>query len=150
MDERLVLNQLGIGLAHQPGDLLDELPHDRLVDAEPPGVSHQPAEHPPQDVSSALVRRQDPVRDEERAGPPSGPYSGPRSTKISEQGPQGPAVCVHQKLAGSPCGSNLPLRTIRSGARPTSSTHSWAASSSDSNTVTQRRSWSIPYRPVTS
>jgi hypothetical protein len=65
-------------------------------------------------------------------GPPSAPYFAPRSTKISEHGPHGPAVCIHQKFAGSPCSSNLPRRTIRSGGIPTASAQIWAASSSSS------------------
>ena len=47
-------------------------------------------------------------RSSSTAGPPSGPWAGPRSTKISEHGPAGPAAWVHQKL------SALPRRTMRS------------------------------------
>ncbi len=53
-------------------------------------------------------------RSSSTAGPPSGPNAGPRSTKISLQGPAGPAACVHQKL------SALPRRTSRSDGMPRS------------------------------
>ena len=35
-------------------------------------------------------------RSSSTSGPPSGPYRAPRSTKISEHGPPGPAACVCQ------------------------------------------------------
>ena len=44
-------------------------------------------------------------------GPPSGPYSGPRSQKISELGPHGPVSAMRQKLSS-------PRRWIRSGGTP--------------------------------
>ncbi len=72
---------------------------------------------------------------------PSGPYSGPRSSRISEHGPHGPGTPIDQKL------SFMPSRTIRSSGRPTRRFHKAMASRSSWNTLTQSRDSSNPYPP---
>ena len=62
-----VLDELGIGVAHLPGDdtaeAVDVLEPDALA------VLHGPADDPPADVAAALVRRRDAVGDQERHRP---------------------------------------------------------------------------------
>ncbi len=82
-------------------------------------------------------------RSSSTAGPPSGPWADPRSTKISEHGPAGPAACVHQKLSALPRRTILPAGIPRSCQIP-------MLSSSFSNTLTQIRSRSMPNPSVTS
>ncbi|CAB4912516.1 unannotated protein [freshwater metagenome] len=76
------------------------------------------------------------------AGPPSGPCSGPKSKKISVEGPQGPVSPISQKLS-------LSSRWILLGSRPTTSVQMPSASSSVTWHVTQRRSPSMPRTSVT-
>ena len=71
-------------------------------------------------------------RSESVAGPPSGPNSGPRSQKISDEGPHGPVSPMRQKFGS-------PSRWIRSGGNPTTSRQIRSASSSSSCTVTHNR-----------
>ena len=76
------------------------------------------------------------------AGPPSGPCSGPKSKKISEDGPHGPVSPISQKLS-------LSRRWMRSRGTPTPSAQMSSASSSETWHVIQIRSPSTPRVSVT-
>ena len=63
LNERDVLEQLGIGLAHLSVNLVDELGQEGALDAQQAAVEHGAAEQAAQDVLAALVTGQDAVRD---------------------------------------------------------------------------------------
>ena len=63
LDERDVLEQLGIGLAHLSVDLVDKLGQEGTLDAQQATVEHGAAEQAAKDVLAALVAGQDAVRD---------------------------------------------------------------------------------------
>jgi hypothetical protein len=64
-DQRLRTNQLRVSRSHFRDERRDEAIHQRLFRAEQMRVAHRPAHDPAEDVSPALVRRQNAVRDEE-------------------------------------------------------------------------------------
>ena len=68
LDERDILEQLGIGLAHLSVDLVDELGQEGALDAQQAAVEHGATEQATQDVLAALVAGQDAVRDHEVDG----------------------------------------------------------------------------------
>lgn len=68
LDERDVLEQLGIGLAHLSVDLVDELGQEGALDAQQATVEHGAAEQAAKDVLATLVTGQDAVRDHEVDG----------------------------------------------------------------------------------
>ena len=63
LNERDVLEQLGIGLAHLSVNLVDELGQEGALDAQQAAVEHGAAEQTAKDVLAALVTGQDAVRD---------------------------------------------------------------------------------------
>ena len=63
LDERDVLEQLGVGLAHLSVDLVDELGQEGALDAQQATVEHGAAEQAAKDVLAALVTGEDAVRD---------------------------------------------------------------------------------------
>ena len=63
LDERDVLEQLGIGLAHLSVDLVDELGQEGALDAQQATMEHGAAEQTAKDVLAALVTGKDAVRD---------------------------------------------------------------------------------------
>ena len=63
LDERDVLEQLGIGLAHLSVDLVDELGQEGALDAQQATVEHGAAEQAAQDVLATLITGQDAVGD---------------------------------------------------------------------------------------
>ena len=63
LDERDVLEQLGIGLAHLSVDLVDELGQEGALDAQQATVEHGTAEQTAKDVLATLVAGKDAVRD---------------------------------------------------------------------------------------
>ena len=63
LNERDVLEQLGIGLAHLSVDLVDELGQEGALDAQQAAVEHGTAEQATKDVLATLVTGQDAVRD---------------------------------------------------------------------------------------
>ena len=66
-DEVAVLDDIGVGVAHDVDRGLDQRRHDQLLGAEQVGVAHGPADDPPQHVAAALVAREHAVADEHRA-----------------------------------------------------------------------------------
>ena len=68
LDERDVLEQLRIGLAHLSVDLVDELSQEGALDAQQATVEHGAAEQAAKDVLATLVTGQDAVRDHEVDG----------------------------------------------------------------------------------
>ena len=68
LDERDVLEQLGIGLAHLSVDLIDELGQEGALDAQQAAVEHGAAEQAAQDVLATLVAGQDAVGNHEVDG----------------------------------------------------------------------------------
>ena len=68
LNERDVLEQLGIGLAHLSVDLVDELGQEGALDAQQATVEHGTAEQTAKDVLATLVTGQDAVRDHEVDG----------------------------------------------------------------------------------
>ena len=67
-DERLVLPQLGVGVAESIHDDVDDRIHHGALDAQTPRVRHDAAKHPAQDVPPPTVRGLHTVRDQERGG----------------------------------------------------------------------------------
>ena len=65
MHERAVRAELGVGVAHELVDLIDELAEERALDAEQAAVEHRAAKQAAQHVAAALVAGQDAVGDEE-------------------------------------------------------------------------------------
>ena len=65
-DELAVLDDLGVGRAHQLDDPLDDPHEERLLDAEQPPVANGAAQEPAQHVAATLVGRDDAVGDQER------------------------------------------------------------------------------------
>ena len=63
LDERDVLEQLGIGLAHLSVDLVDKLGQEGALDTQQATVEHGTAEQASKDVLATLVTGQDAVRD---------------------------------------------------------------------------------------
>ena len=70
LDQRDVLEQVGVGLAHQAVNLVDERGEESALDAQQAAVEDGTAQQAAQDVLAALVARQDAVGDHEvdRAG----------------------------------------------------------------------------------
>ena len=68
LDERDVLEQLRIGLAHLSVDLVDELGQEGALDTQQATVEHGAAEQAAKDVLAALVTGEDAVRDHEVDG----------------------------------------------------------------------------------
>ena len=68
LDERDVLEQLGVGLAHLSVDLVDELGQEGALDAQQATVEHGTAEQTAKDVLTTLVTGEDAVRDHEVDG----------------------------------------------------------------------------------
>ena len=68
LNERDVLEQLGVGLAHLSVDLVDELGQEGALDAQQATVEHGAAEQATKDVLATLVTGQDAVRDHEVDG----------------------------------------------------------------------------------
>ena len=68
LDERDVLEQLRIGLAHLSVDLVDKLGQEGALDAQQATVEHGAAEQAAKDVLATLVTGQDAVRDHEVDG----------------------------------------------------------------------------------
>ena len=67
-DERLVLDDLRVLLAHGADDLLEELAQEGLVDALDVAVAHGAAQQAAQHIAAALVGGQDAVADHEHDG----------------------------------------------------------------------------------
>ena len=68
LNERDVLEQLGIGLAHLGVDLVDELGQEGALDAQQTTVEHGATEQTAKDVLATLVAGKDAVRDHEVDG----------------------------------------------------------------------------------
>ena len=64
-DELAVLDDLGVRLAHELDDALDEADEERVLDAEKTPVAHRAAQQAAQHVAAALVAREDAVGDQE-------------------------------------------------------------------------------------
>jgi hypothetical protein len=67
-DERLVLPELGIGVTERGDDRRDHRVEHRPLDPQAPSVRDRAPQHPPQDVSTSLVRGLHTVGDQERGG----------------------------------------------------------------------------------
>ena len=68
LDKRDVLDEVGVGLAHEAVDLVDELPQEGAGDAQQPAVEDGAAQQAAQHVAATLVARKDPVGDHEVDG----------------------------------------------------------------------------------
>ena len=86
LDERDVLEQLGIGLAHLSVDLVDKLGQEGALDAQQTTVEHGAAEQAAKDVLATLVTGENAVRDHK--------IDGTRVIRDDAQGAAGTGVIV--------------------------------------------------------